>query len=162
MRAHGTPTSALAIAPALAAVLAAPAVVATLAALAVATCARAGFDPLSGGTPANAAEAAIRGDLPSLAAFDVSGFESRRRYELRETRTTRRVRVATPLEAAVVSRQIRVVRYLLSRSVPLGEADRQALVCLARDVGASDIETFLRSNGSDPPCVAGAALAALR
>ena len=53
--------------------------------------------------------------------------------------------VLTPLEAGVESRQVEVVRLLITTGARTSESDRQRLACLATAVDAPDVAMYLQS-----------------
>jgi hypothetical protein len=111
----------------------------------------------AGRAPANIAEAAgtARGDL--VVGFLRAGEDPAVLYPLHPDVISSTVRSATALEAAIWSRQLPLIRLLDSEgAIPAGDG-REALACLAADVGVDEIVSYL-SPGAPPSCNPGEAM----
>jgi hypothetical protein len=133
-----------------------PAVIATLAVVGLATIETGGYTPMSL-QPANLAEAVGLGNAAETLRLLAYG-ESPYRVEpvRRELITSMEMRL-TPLEAAIYSKKLELVRLLDSRGVIVDSGTRAALACLAVDIEAKDLAEYL-SRGLDLKCEPGAAL----
>lgn len=118
---------------------------------------RAGYAPLAGFTPANAAEAAALGNAVQLARFLRQGEDVHRVHPLRPEVISSAVLRATTLEAAMWSRQVDLVEFL-EREGAITAADRPGLACLAGDLEIEDVVALLAPQGT-ASCVPGEAMA---
>lgn len=120
------------------------------------------FEPLLVERPRNAAEAAVRVDAADVRRFEILGMDPNRLYEIRSGYSDDHVLAATPMEAAVLSRQVYLFR-VVERAAPQLDPDtRRHLACLAQDVRASDIVEHLAESGTPPLCEDGTTIAMLR
>lgn len=108
---------------------------------------RAGYTPLSNGGPANAAEAAALGNASDVLRFLWQGQRFDQVQPLRPSIISPQVVRATPLEAAIWSRQLELMRLLDAHNVIVGEATRHHLACLAHDVQLVDVADYLAPGG---------------
>ena len=131
-------------------VVAIPCVAATLIILAVSVAERSGASFLHAPVPANLAEAAATGRADDVVRRLRAGEEPHHVYALRPEAISSTVLRATTMEAAMWSRQVRMIE-LLDREGAIRSDERLALTCLASDLDASDIVDYL-SNGAPPTC----------
>jgi hypothetical protein len=108
---------------------------------------RAGYTPLSSGGPANAAEAAAMGNASDVLRFLWQGQRFDQVQPLRPSIISPQVLQATPLEAAIWSRQLELVRLLDAHNAIVGDATRHHLACLAHDVRLVDVADYLAPGG---------------
>ena len=111
---------------------------------------------LAARTPANIAEAAATARADLVVRFLDAGEDPRRVYPLHPDVISSTVRHATALEAAIWSHQRPLIE-LLDREGVIPDDGRQALACLAVDVGVDDIVGYL-SPAAPPDCVRGEAM----
>ena len=102
----------------------------------------AGLEPMSLGYPRNIAEAAALGSAADMMRFLNEGAEPVRVYPLRREVISGAVRHASGLEAAIWSGQVELVQVLDER-YPIPLEERHRMICLARELGAADIESYL-------------------
>jgi hypothetical protein len=117
---------------------------------------RSGTTVFSAVPPANLAEAAAMGRADDVVRRLGLGEDQRRVYDLRPEVISSAVLRATPVEAAMWSRQLLMVQ-LLDRAGAIADAgQRRALACLAADLELEDIVEYL-SPAASPACVPQAA-----
>ena len=119
----------------------------TLAAIGIAAGEGVGYSPLSNGGAANAAEAAALGNASDLLRLLALGEAPDQVQTLRPEIISPQVLRATPIEAAIWSRQLILVRLLDQQHVIVGESSRHHLACLARDVQVPDVADYLAPGG---------------
>jgi hypothetical protein len=105
-----------------------------------------GYEPFwQTGPDMSLVEAAFKGDRTAVSRMLYAGLDPNAPGRLRVGPTASIVSV-TPLEAAVMSRDLRTVQVLLSNQAALDDSNRLRLTCLAVKVGAqSTAEYFRRS-----------------
>jgi hypothetical protein len=131
--------------------LAAPLVVATLCVAGIGGAERLGGTFLHAAPPANLAEAASTGRADDVVRRLRAGEDAAQVYPLRPEAISSVVLHATTMEAAMWSRQLRMIQ-LLDREGAIGaQEDRRFLVCLASDLDVPDIVEFLAPGGA-PAC----------
>jgi hypothetical protein len=108
--------------------------------------------------PLNIAEAAGQANASEVVRRLRLGEDPNRVYPVRPHVIPLPVTMTTAGEAAVWSRQVRLMNLLDREGVLLGGRGREELACLARDVGASEVEAYLAANGPAPACEPGAVL----
>jgi hypothetical protein len=114
-------------------------------------------EPGAGDAPANMAEAAGLASAADVMRRLGLGEDPRRVLPVRPEIISSAVRRASALEAAVWSRQVELVK-LLDRWGAFEGGERTRIGCLARDLQAEDIATYL---GATDACVANATLDAI-
>ena len=137
------------------ALAAVPPVVVTLALAAVATAELAGWRPLARPEGRGLPEAIVLGDSTGAARRLESGVAPGAIDLIRRSLLFEQPVLATAFEAAVLARDVRMLRLLQTYGAG---ADRVALLCLAHDVGAPAIAAEL-DRGEPPACEPGRALA---
>ena len=107
----------------------------------------------AGRAPQNLAEAAGAARADLVIRYLREGQDPARVYPVHPDVISSAVLHATALEAAMWSRQLELIE-LLDRqgAIPRGPA-RQALACLADDLGVDDVVEYLSADGA-PDCVA--------
>jgi hypothetical protein len=108
---------------------------------------RAGYTPLSNGGPANAAEAAALGNASDVLRYLWQGERFDHVQPLRPSIISSQVLRATPLEAAIWSRQLELMRLLDAHNAIAGDATRHHLACLAQDIKLVDVAGYLAPDG---------------
>jgi len=103
-----------------------------------------GRAPFSDGLPRNSAEAAVMGDASAVVRFLRRGEDPLRLHPVRSDLLS--VPAVSTLEAAAFSRRWEMVRLLEDEGAIVGAA-RDELRCLADDLGAEDIASYLTANG---------------
>jgi hypothetical protein len=111
--------------------------------------------------PANMAEAAAMGNAAETVrrlSFGESPYRVEHvRGDILQSDPLR----VTPLEAAVYSKKLELIRLLDSRGLLFGDEVRAPLVCLAADISAGDIGEYLQRDHA-VECEPGAALGRIR
>jgi hypothetical protein len=121
---------------------------------------RAGFTPLAYPPPRNSAEAAAIGDAASMLQLLLRE-QPGTMHTLRPGALSDGIVVATTVEAAIWSRLVELVEVLDKQSaVTADRSERASLACLAIDLDADEIATYLV--GALPMCEPGAALRRMR
>jgi hypothetical protein len=137
-----------ALSKSLAAVVALPMLLVFGTALALAVGERSGVTVLGGVKARNAAEAAGLGHSGEVLRFLRLGDDPRTVYPVNPDIISSSVQRATPLEAAIWSRRVSMIR-MLDREGMLGAADvRRDLACLALDLRVEDIVEYLAPEGA--------------
>ena len=136
--------------------LAGPPVLAVLCVLAVVVAEQSGARAFGAPPPANIAEAAGTARADDMLRRLRLGEDPHRLYDLRPEVISSTVLKATPLEAAVWSRQELIVRLLEREGALRDDAHRQEIACLAADLELDDMVEHL-SPGGPPDCVPGQA-----
>jgi hypothetical protein len=134
----------------------------TLAAVVMIVGERLELRPMLAGRPRNPAEAAVRIDAADLKRFQLAGIDASRLYEIRPGLSDDRVLQATPMEAAVLSRQIKLLKLVETGTPPPDAETLRRLECLAEDLRAHDIVEYLTHGSPAPSCEDGATIALLR
>lgn len=116
----------------------------------------AGAELFAARAPANLAEAAGSARADLVIRYLRQGEDPRRVFPIHRDIISSYVLFATPIEAAVWSRQAQLIALFDRHGAFTQPADRLAIACLASDVGATDIVEYLMP-GDPPECVPGAA-----
>lgn len=124
--------------------------------LAVVVAERSGARAFDAPPPANLAEAAGTARADEVVRRLRLGEDPHRIYDLRPEVISSTVLKATPMEAAVWSRQELLVRLLDREGAIRDDARRQEIACLAADLEVDDMVEYL-SPGGPPDCVPGQA-----
>ena len=130
-------------------VLVTPPALAILCAAAIALAERAGTTLFAAVPPANLAEAAAMGRADDVVRRLALGDDRHRVYDLRTEVISSAVRRATPVEAAMWSRQLLMVQLLDGAGAIADLSQRQESACLAADLELQDIVEDLSPSG--PP-----------
>ena len=131
----------------------APVVAATLAVLLFATAESLGVTPFSYGPPRNAAEAAGMGSASEVLRLLATVDDPNRIFPVRVDIIASNVTRVTVMEAVVFTRRLGLVELLDDEGMIVGSENRRHLACLAADLNASDIVSYLAPKGIE--CVAG-------
>ena len=107
--------------------------------------------------PLNIAEAAGQGNASEVVRRLRLGEDPNRVYPVRPHIIPLPVTMTTAAEAAVWSRQVRLMDLLAREGVILGGRPRGDLACLAVDISAGDVAAYL-AEGHVPACEPGAML----
>ena len=118
---------------------------------------RAGAMAFAGDSPRNLAEAAALGRADDVIRRLRHGEDPYRVYDVRPEVISSSVLRASPLEAALWSRQIQMIDMLTREGVIYSAEQRQELACLAADIDLDDVVDYL-STGAPPSCIAGASI----
>ncbi len=102
--------------------------------------------------PLNLAEAVAEDDPPSVMRQVHSGASLVARYDIGNDLLVLPHGRMTPLEAAVVRDRAEILKLLLRQGVPLDDATRAHLLCLAGRAKARDVATLLARPGVEPVC----------
>jgi hypothetical protein len=132
--------------------LAVPPALVILCTFAVAAGERTGVRVFGAVGPANLAEAAATGRADDVVRRMRAGEDPSRVYDLHPDAISSIVLRATPLEAAVWSRQLLMIQLLDRAGAIQDAAHRRAIACLAMDLEMGDIVEYL-SPGGTPECV---------
>ena len=116
-----------------------------------------GYTPFSDGPPLNVAEAAANGNAADVLRRLSLGEDLRRAQPVRPDVISSSVRFATPLEAAVWSRQGALLRLLDAYGGIADTSTRHHLVCLALDIESDEAAEALGGPGQ-AACAPGEAL----
>jgi len=119
-----------------------PVAIGTLVVLAFALLEMGGRTPMSL-HPENLAEAAAMGNAAETGRRLSFGESPYRVEPVREDILVSDPVRLTPVEAAVMSKKLELIKLLDSRGAFVGDDTRRTLACLAMDVGASDITEYL-------------------
>ena len=106
-----------------------------------------GFHPMRSIEELTLPEAAALRDRARIMTLIDSGHDPNARDRVRAGVFVDRELHLTPIEAAIGTREIGLVRYLLEYGATIDEAARPELICLADNVGASEIREFLSEQG---------------
>jgi hypothetical protein len=117
-----------------------------------------GARPLGDGSPLNIAEAASWGLAADALRLAAAGQAADRQYPVRPQFISSEVTTVSAIEAAIWSREPRLVSLMIEAAKP-GDAERERLACLARDIAASDIAQVLQPAAR---CRPGAALSEVK
>ena len=137
--------------------VAVPPAVVTAAVVAFVALELSGRTPSSLEVPRNVAEAAASGAASEVLRLLRSGDDPRRIWPVRDEIISPVVTRVTALEAAVWTRQSRLLWLFEHEGVTVADETRRHLACLAQDISAPEVEEYL-SPGRRPDCVRGAAL----
>ena len=132
--------------------LAAPPCLAMVCVLAIAIGERSGTTVFGAVPPANLAEAAATARGDDVVRRLALGEDRFRVYPLRPEAISSTVLVATPMEAAMWSKQLLMIHLLDRGGAVRDAAHRHELACLAADLDAEDIVEYLSPEGA-PDCV---------
>jgi hypothetical protein len=102
-----------------------------------------GFDSVWASKAETLVEASRHGDIAEAYRLVRAGLNPNQSVAVRLD--SGRVATLTPLEAAVESRQVEVLRVLVQAGARPSESDRQILVCLAAVVNAPEVTEYLYS-----------------
>ncbi len=111
-----------------------------------------GFRPLTD-RPLNVAEAVVEDDPPQVVRLLRAGGDSLARYPIGNDlmRPVPR-RSITPMEAAALRDRAGILGLLMARGLPIEDADRAHLLCIAGRAHAKDVLTLLAQPGIEAVC----------
>jgi hypothetical protein len=132
----------------------APPLLLAIAALGVLVASLAGANPLWREADITLAEAAALRDRGAILRLVWDGADPNAAHYVRPRMLTSRALTVTPLEAAVGTRELYMVEFLLQHGARIDERDRPVLICLAAKAEAANILEFLKAgqDGQVPDC----------
>jgi hypothetical protein len=102
-----------------------------------------GWAPLWPTEDFNMAELAGMKNMAGVLAAQRSGADINAKYRVRAGIITQGAVEATPLDAAIFSRENWFVQFMLDNGARITDANRTTLACLARELGAKDVERLV-------------------
>ena len=99
--------------------------------------------PMAIASPQNIAEASGMGSAADIWRFFDQGEQPERVYDIRPEIISPQVTRASAVEAAIWSREVDVVRFLVERGALSAPAARRRMACLGAELGTKDIVEYL-------------------